>query len=134
MYNGAFMLLKIKLTKDWKLIGGMRATKFAISNDVIETNLVTGDGWRILLEGGLKQVNISLSGAFTDSKAEREICTLALSGKLAQYKLEFANNENSEGSFKIVNYDRVGDIDKEELYSMNIASSGLVEFKSINSV
>jgi predicted secreted protein len=130
MYNGAFMLLKIKLTKDWKLIGGMRATKFAISNDIIETNLVTSDGWRVLLEGGLKQVNISLSGAFTDSKAEREICNLALSGKLAKYKLEFANNENLEGSFKIVNYDRVGDVDKEELYSMNIASSGLIEFCS----
>ncbi len=87
---------------------------------------VSSSGWRVLLEGGLKHVNICLAGSYTDNLAEEEIFNLAFSGKLAKYRLEFANKKNLEGMFKIVSYNRFGDMDKEELYSITLASSSLI--------
>lgn len=126
MYNGTSMLLKIELQDEWVIVGGMITTKFEIESDLVEANIVSSSGWRVLLEGGLKYINICLSGYYTDNLAEAEIFKLAFSGNLAKYRLEFSNKKNLEGMFKIVSYNRFGDMDKEELYSITLASSSLI--------
>jgi predicted secreted protein len=130
MYNGALMQLKINLGEHWQVVGGMKTTRFEISGDLIEANVITGNDWRILAEGGFKKINISLSGLFTNNEAEKIICKLAFSGRAEKYKLEFANNESLEGHFQIASYIRFGDVNKEEEYSISLASSSAIEYKT----
>ena len=127
MYNGALMLLQLKINKGWQVIGGLRTTKLEISNQLIDSSNVSSGAWRELSgSNGLKHMNISASGMFTDSESEKTICKLAFTGELAEYKLSFANKDSLQGKFQVMHYDRFGEVDEEESYSITIASSGKI--------
>ncbi len=124
MYKGALMLLKLKVDETWKVIGGMQTTRLEINNKTIESNNITNSSWRDILSSGLRRIDISATGIFTGSICEKELCKLAFTGKLAEYRLEFAEKEVWQGKFQIIHYDRFGDVDEEERYSISITSSG----------
>ncbi len=124
MYNGALMLLKLKINDNWQVIGGMRTTRLLINRQSTESNNISSYAWKEILGSGLKQININATGIFTGNEAEKQIYKLAFSGDLAEYSLELADKESLQGKFQITHYDRFGDVDEEEGYSICLASSG----------
>lgn len=130
MYNGALMLLKLKINDNWQIIGGMRTTRLLINRKICESNNISHHAWRELLGPGLKQINISATGIFTGNEAEKQIYKLALSGELAEYALKLVDKETLQGNFQITHYDRFGDVDEEEGYAISIESSGEIIYSS----
>jgi len=105
----------------------MYTTKFELNNQLIEANNISSDNWRELLDNsGIRYLNITVSGVFSNSESEQAIKKLAFSGDLAEYKISFHSQESLIGKFKIKYYERIGSINEEEHYMVGLASSGAV--------
>jgi TP901-1 family phage major tail protein len=95
--------------------------------------LVAGgaDKAREILEGGgIRSMAISASGVFTDSALENDIRISAQKGQIREYKLVFGDGDDITGNFLITSYERAGEFNGEETYSMTLESSGQVTHTS----
>ena len=72
----------------------------------------------------MKHVDIKANGVFTNNKAEQKIFELAMSGRLSEYKISFADDNSLWGKFQIFHYQRFGNIGEEESYNIGLSSSG----------
>lgn len=125
IYSGGLVILHLKLQNTWQIVSGMRNVRMVVNSQLVDSSNNSSNGWRELLpEAGLRQVNISGSGAFTDSEAERNIQELVLTGKLGEYKISFANGSSLSGKFQISHYERLADMTSEENYAISLESSG----------
>jgi predicted secreted protein len=130
IYSGSLVLLCLKLADKWQTIGGMRNLKMAVNSQLIDSSNNSSVAWRELLdESGLRHVSIAGAGAFTDSDGERYIQELVFAGKLGEYKFKFANGSSLTGKFQISHYERLGDMNEEENYLINLESSGEILFE-----
>ena len=85
----------------------------------------------VLLEGGgVSNMAISASGVFTDSALENDIRTRAQKGQIDSYKIVFGDGDNIVGNFQITSYERAGEFNGEETYSLTLESSGQVTHTS----
>lgn len=131
MFSGSQVLLYLRLEDKWTIVGGLRSTKFNLSNQIIDNNIAFDSKWRNLIaEAGIKYLTITGAGAFTNSNAENEIQKFAFSGKIAEYKLVFPAGNQLKGSFLVSSYQRVANISDEETYSITLTSSGEIFFLS----
>ena len=125
IYIGSSVLLHLKVQDNWFNIGGMRTTRLSVNNQLVESNTSISGPWRELLaEAGFRNLNITGAGVFSNSEAENNIHKLAFTGGLAEYKLIFGDGSNLSGKFQISHYQRIADMDEEENYVINLASSG----------
>lgn len=131
IYSGSLVLLSLKLAEQWQTVGGMRNLKMVVNSQLIDSSNNNSIAWRELLnEAGLRYVTISGSGAFTDSAGEKNLQELVFLGKLAEYKFKFANGSSLIGKFIINHYERIGEVNEEESYTINLESSGEILFKN----
>ena len=127
IYDGSLVLLGLKIKNDYQLVGGMYTTKFELNNQLIKANNISSNNWRELLNNsGIRYLNITVSGVFSNSESEQAIKKLAFSGDLAEYKISFQSQESLVGKFKIKYYERIGSINEEEHYMIGLASSGTI--------
>jgi len=129
IYNGSLLLLHLKIKEQWQVIGGIRATKFSLNSNFVDSTNISSGIWRELLVGsGLKHVDIAANGSFSNSKAEQNIRNLAFTGDIIEYKISFASGENLIGKFQITYYEREGNVNEEERYAIGLASSGEMKY------
>lgn len=133
IYSGSLVLLSLKLADKWQTIGGMRNLKMVASSQLIDSSNNSSIAWRELLdESGLRHISISGAGAYTDSEGEQHLQELVFAGMIAEYKFKFANGSSLTGKFQISHYERLGEMNEEENYIINLESSGEVLFKKEN--
>ncbi len=131
IYSGSLTILHVKLQDKWLLVGGMRITKLIMNSQLVDASNSSSGAWRELMdEAGVRRVNIIGSGAFSNSEAEKYIQKMAFAGKLAEYKLSFANNSELSGLFKINHYERSGEMNEIENYVISLESSANILFIS----
>ena len=75
-------------------------------------------------------MSLTASGVFTDSALENDIRLRAQKGQIDTYKLVFGDGDNISGSFQITSYERAGEFNGEETYTMTLESSGQVTHTS----
>ena len=125
IYSGSLLLLELKVQDKWHVVGGMKVTKFVLNRQFIASNNISNGMWRELLEGaGLKAIEITATGSFSNSLAEQELSKIALEGESAEYRLSLASGKSLTGKFQITYYERIGEVNEEENYRINLASSG----------
>ena len=73
---------------------------------------------------------ISASGVFTDATLENEVRSRAQKGTIDAYKLVFGDGDNIAGNFQLTSYERAGEYNGEETYSLTLESSGQVTHTS----
>lgn len=130
IYSGSLILLSLKLADKWQTVGGMRNLKMVVNSQLIDSSNNSSVAWRELLdESGLRHVSITGSGAFTDSDGEKHLQELVFAGKIAEYRFKFANGSSLLGKFQISHYERLGEINEEENYVINLESSGKILFE-----
>lgn len=130
--KGHLLLLKAgngAIPEVFSAIGGLRTTDFEIENRIIEAGNIESGSWRKLLDStGIKSLNISAKGFFTDSASEEILRNNAFNGLLRNYEFSFGNNDKFAGPFLVSFYQRSGDHDKQEDYSIRLASAGTIIF------
>lgn len=131
-YKGALVLLKIgdgQTPETFTTVGGMRTTRFILNNRLIDTTNKDSGAWReVLSGGGVRFISISGDGLFTDDGSEETLRVQAFDNSIKNYELCFGNGDKLSGSFQITSYERAGDYDAEETYSITLESSGEVVF------
>jgi TP901-1 family phage major tail protein len=128
--RGRLMLLYIGSTVDpANLLGGLKSTTFTMNNSVIDVSTKDTEGWRELLEdGSLKFFSIACDGIFKDSSSDETIRGYVFNNSLNAFTFQFPNGDNVTGTFQITNYQRKGDVEGVETYSMTLESSGIPTF------
>jgi len=96
------------------------------SNDFISSG---NDKARTLLQGGgVRSMTISASGVFTDSSTENLVRGFAFDGAIQNYDLIFSDTSKISGAFLITSYERAGEFNGEETYSLTLESSNTITY------
>ena len=113
-------------------IGGMRSTSISINSDSVDITNKTSQGWREVLTGaGIRSVVVSGSGVFTNSAAEQTVQQKVLSASVDNYEIVFESGDKFTGAFQVTRLDYTGDFNGERSYSLNMASSGQINFVAV---
>ena len=135
--KGSAFLLKDNSTGSPATIGGLRSTSLTINNEMVDITskdsnpFVSGakNKARDLLEGGgVSSCSMTASGVFTDSSTENNIRGFALDQQIKAYTLVFGDGSTLAGNFLITSYERAGEFNGEETYSMTIESHGALTY------
>lgn len=130
--KGSLLLLKVGDgggIEVFTTVGGLRATRFSLNSQLVDSTNKDSGAWRELLsEGGIKSISITGAGIFMDSSAEETVRGLAFSSGQRNYRVTFGNGDYLQGAFLITSYERSGDYDGEETFSITLESSGQVVF------
>ena len=135
--KGSSFLLKDNADGTPATIGGLRSTSMTVNGEMVDITtkesavFVSGGndiGRELLTGGGITSMSISASGVFVDSTDDENVRDAAFKGEVNAYQLLFGNADTIDGSFKITSYERAGEYNGEETYSITLESSGVVTF------
>ena len=135
--KGSSFLLKDNADGTPATIGGLRSTSMTVNGELVDITtkesavFVSGGndlGRELLTGGGITSMSISASGVFVDSTDDENVRDAAFKGEVNAYQLLFGNADTIDGSFKITSYERAGEYNGEETYSITLESSGVVTF------
>lgn len=127
--GGKDFLLKVETTTDvFQTVGGLRATSFTKNAEAIDaTNHGSNQNREILNFAGIKSMSISGSGIFTDDANLATIEDAHDSQELKRFQVVDADDGRTYTAyFKITTFERSGDYNNEQSYSISLESSGAV--------
>ena len=100
--KGSAFLLKDNSTGTAVTLGGMRSTSMSINGEIVDIT------------------------TFTDSASEETTRVQAFSGDMKAYDLVFEDGSSAKGTFIVSSYERAGEYNGEETYSLSLESSGTI--------
>ena len=135
--KGSSFLLKDNSTGTPATIGGLRSTSMTINGEAVDITSKDSNAFissgndkaRDLLQGGgVRSMSISASGVFTDSSTENLVRGFAFDGAIQNYDLVFSDGSKIAGAFLITSYERAGEFNGEETYSLTLESSNTITY------
>ena len=135
--KGSRFLLKDNSSGTPATSGGLRSTSMTINGEAVDITtkdsnafITSGnDKARDLLQGGgVRSMTISASGVFTDSSTENILRGFAFDGAIQNYDLVFSDGSKISGAFLITSYERAGEFNGEETYSVTLESSNTITY------
>ena len=135
--KGSSFLLKDNSTGTPATIGGLRSTSMTINGEAVDITSKDSNAFissgndkaRDLLQGGgVRSMTISASGVFTDSSTENILRGFAFDGAIQNYDLVFSDGSKISGAFLVTSYERAGEFNCEETYSVTLESSNTITY------
>jgi TP901-1 family phage major tail protein len=135
--KGSSFLLKDNSTGTPATIGGLRSTSMTINGEAVDITSKDSNAFissgndkaRDLLQGGgVRSMTLSASGVFTDSSTENILRGFAFDGAIQNYDLVFSDGSKIAGAFLITSYERAGEFNGEETYSVTLESSNTITY------
>ena len=135
--KGSSFLLKDNSTGTPATIGGLRSTSMTINGEAVDITTKDSNAFissgndkaRDLLQGGgVRSMSITASGVFTDSSTENILRGFAFDGAIQNYDLVFSDGSKIAGAFLITSYERAGEFNGEETYSVTLESSNTITY------
>jgi len=135
--KGSSFLLKDNSTGTPATIGGLRSTSMTINGEAVDITSKDSNAFissgndkaRDLLQGGgVRSMTLSASGVFTDSSTENILRGFAFDGAIQNYDLVFSDGSKISGAFLITSYERAGEFNGEETYSVTLESSNTITY------
>ncbi len=129
--KGSSFLLKENSTGTPATVGGLRSTSMTINGEAVDITTKDSNAFissgndkaRDLLQGGgVRSMSITASGVFTDSSTENLVRGFAFDGAIQNYDLVFSDGSKIAGAFLITSYERAGEFNGEETYSLTLES------------
>ena len=135
--KGSSFLLKENSTGTPATVGGLRSTSMSINGEMVDITTKDSNAFissgndkaRDLLQGGgVRSMTLSASGVFTDSSTENLVRGFAFDGAIQNYDLVFSDGSKIAGAFLITSYERAGEFNGEETYSLTLESSNTITY------
>ena len=135
--KGSSFLLKENSTGTPATLGGLRSTSMTINGEAVDITTKDSNAFissgndkaRDLLQGGgVRSMTITASGVFTDSSTENLVRGFAFDGAIQNYDLVFSDGSKIAGAFLITSYERAGEFNGEETYSLTLESSNTITY------
>jgi TP901-1 family phage major tail protein len=133
-FSGTLVLIKIgngATTEVFTTIGGLRTSEMTINHQALDATNIESGLWRKLQgSSGILSMSITGSGLFTGASSEETLRGYVFTGATANYQFIFANGSYITGPFIITRYQRSGDYNEEEVYSISAQSAGTLIFSA----
>ena len=135
--KGSSFLLKDNSTGTPATMGGLRSTSMTINGEAVDITTKDSNAFissgndkaRDLLQGGgVRSMSFTGSGVFTDSSTENILRGFAFDGAIQNYDLVFSDGSKISGAFLITSYERAGEFNGEETYSVTLESSNTITY------
>ena len=135
--KGSSFLLKDNSTGTPATMGGLRSTSMTINGEAVDITTKDSNAFissgndkaRDLLQGGgVRSMTLSASGVFTDSSTENILRGFAFDGAIQNYDLVFSDGSKISGAFLVTSYERAGEFNGEETYSVTLESSNTITY------
>ena len=136
--KGSAFLLKDNSGGSAVVIGGMRSTSMSINGETVDITAkdsatFSGSsghdiGRALGANMGIRSMTISASGVFTDSAGENNIRGAAFTGSSVNYDLVFGDGSDIKGAFIVTSYERAGEYNGEETFSVTLESNGTMTY------
>ena len=135
--KGSSFLLKDNSTGTPATIGGLRSTSMTINGEAVDITTKDSNAFissgndkaRDLLQGGgVRSMSITASGVFTDSSTENLLRGFAFDGAIQNYDLVFSDGSKISVAFLVTSYERAGEFNGEETYSVTLESSNTITY------
>lgn len=110
-------------------LGGLRSTSFTRNNEAIDVTNHGSNQDRTLLDGaGIKSMSISGSGIHNGHVTTLDVVDDAVdSGTLLNFQVvDDDSGRTYQAAFKVVSFERAGDYNNEQSYSISLESSGAI--------
>ncbi len=106
-------------------IAGLRTNTWTVNGEDVDVTTKDDDGWQQRLSGaGVRSIGISATGVFQDSAIEETVRGWSFDQTINWFQLTFENGDVLECQFQISSYERTGDHDGAENYSLSMNSHG----------
>ena len=135
--KGSSFLLKDNSTGTPATMGGLRSTSMTINGEAVDITTKDSNAFissgndkaRDLLQGGgVRSRSITASRVFTDSSTENILRGFAFDGAIQNYDLVFSDGSKIAGAFLVTSYERAGEFNGEETYSVTLESSNTITY------
>jgi predicted secreted protein len=127
-FKTSLMLLKIGNSgapETFTTIGGFRQYELVVNQRMVDATDILDSSWRSLqANAGQRYLSISGSGLYTDSSAEQQLQSLALSGGTVNFQCVFPKGNIVQAAFMVQQYYRGGSIEGEESFRVMLESAG----------
>ena len=106
-------------------IAGLRTNTWTVNGEDVDVTTKDDNGWQQRLSGaGVRSINVAATGIFQDSAIEEKVRQWAFDQTINWFQITFENGDRLECRFQISNYERGGDHDGAETYSLTLNSHG----------
>ncbi len=130
--SGSDLLLKIGdggTPEIFTVIGGLYTTTIRVNNQpVVSTDVESGKWRKLLPNSGVQSITINADGVFSDSNSENMLRAYSFSNEIHNYELCFGNGDILIGAFQISHYNRIGNHNDAERFSITLQSSGSITY------
>ncbi len=136
--KGSSFLLKDNSGGSAVVIGGLRSTSMTINGELVDITAkdsatFSGSsghdiGRALGANMGIRSMSVSASGVFTDSAGENNLRGAAFTGGSVNYDLVFGDGSTVKGAFIITSYERAGEYNGEETFSVTLESNGTMTY------
>jgi len=109
-------------------IAGMRSTSMTINNEQVDVTDKGDTPWRQLLACGIRSMEMSASGVFSDASILDDIMSDVTNGAIITLKLISGRGDSFLGAFLITSCERNGEYNGAEQYTLSLASAGAVAY------
>lgn len=129
--GGKNLLLMVETSTDvYTLLGGLRSKSMTINAEAIDVTNHSSDEWKTILDGGgIRSMSLSGSGVHNGDAQTLDLvddnCT---SNTLTKFRIIDTDNSGRSYTafFKIASFERAGEYNAEQTYSISLESSGPV--------
>lgn len=134
--KGKLVLLKADMAggspQSYTTIAGLRTTTWTINGEDVDVTTKDDNGWQQRLSGaGVRSLSVSADGVFQDTTVEETVRQWAFDQTINWFLLTFENGDSLECQFQISNYERTGDHDGAENYSLTLNSHGTPNYIAV---
>jgi len=133
MQRGKDILLKMEEpagSSTYLTMAGLRARTISLNAKTVDaTNADSIGEWRELLPGaGVKSISVSGSGVFTDDAADEAVRSAFFAQEARNWQVIIPAFGTLQGAMQIAALEYSGEFDGEAVYSLTLASAGVISF------
>lgn len=109
-------------------IAGMRSTSMSINNEQVDVTDKGDVPWRQLLAVGIRSMELSAAGVFSDGAVIGDIMNDVTSGAIVEFKIISGRGDYFVGLFLVASCERSGEYNQAEQYTLSLASAGAIVY------
>lgn len=109
-------------------VAGMRSTSMSINNEQVDVTDKGDVPWRQLLAVGVRSMELSASGIFSNAQVLNDIMNDVTNGAIVNFEVTSGRGDQFAGDFLVASCERTGEYNGAEQYSLSLASAGAITY------
>ena len=130
-YKGRSFLLKLgdaASPETFTAIGGIQTKSLSINNNPVDVSDDSAGYQKMLPDGGIQSMEVSGSGIIKTNTEMAALVAAAVARTEKNYQLVSGFGDTFEGTFVISSFQRTGNHDGAETFSITVMSSGSITY------